>query len=291
MEQETFDTMCIAADLTAEQKDAAWHAYSRAPERFDRLARRTLKSSKRYPRLNPRNYLALAVCAAALTRQEYRKRGIPDVIFYDTMGDIRVWCDNYAQKHGKVGLDNFGWIVNHLRLKLFRLGRLQFQFIKFYYPLFAQKSATDASPYKRGQNALFVHIPQGSPLTEDACDKSFGYARRFFRKRFSEYRPQAFITESWLLGSCNRQLLGEESNIVKFAGRFTIMGERKDVRQTAERIFGYDLPDRVEDYPEDTRLRAAAKRRLLQGDAFYCGFGYIPFDDGSPTERKDEREN
>ena len=56
------------------------------------------------------------------TFAKYKKLGIDDSVFYNTMRDIKIWCKN----NGNKGLNNWGWIKNHLKCELFKLGRLQF---------------------------------------------------------------------------------------------------------------------------------------------------------------------
>ena len=67
--------------------------------------------------------LAVILECAMRARVEYEKAGIDEKIYYDTMSDIKIWCEN----NGNRGLKNYGWLSNHVRLELFRIGRLQFQ--------------------------------------------------------------------------------------------------------------------------------------------------------------------
>ena len=71
--------------------------------------------------------MRLAVCvdyAQKYTLPFYEKKGIPLSVFYDTMADISVWCENNDNK----GLKNYNWLKNHLKGELFKVGRLQYQF-------------------------------------------------------------------------------------------------------------------------------------------------------------------
>ncbi len=63
----------------------------------------------------------------ALVKQN-RARGIPDSVTTDTLGDIDLWIREYRSRHGLFGLDEFGWLANHLSGRLHKLGRLQFNF-------------------------------------------------------------------------------------------------------------------------------------------------------------------
>ncbi len=74
------------------------------------------------------------------------------------------------------------WVVHHLALHLFRLGRLQFQ----------RSSRPGYAPVAKGEMFLDVHIPEGDPLSPDLCDESFEAAPAFFARYFPEDRPRVF---------------------------------------------------------------------------------------------------
>ena len=60
--------------------------------------------------------------------QLHRDRGIPESITVDTLGDIEIWIKEYRTRYGMLGLEEFGWLINHLSGRLYKLGRLQFNF-------------------------------------------------------------------------------------------------------------------------------------------------------------------
>lgn len=280
MEETIFRLRCRDAHLNVELTELAERTYRERRDTIDRLAPILFEKNRfaLYARLDFPCRLALAIAVSAYTKHAYDCRGIDRAVFEDTMGDLAIWCGNGQQEFAQAGLPNFAWIVNHLQLRLFRLGRLQFQPFRFYFPLYVSRKAKKSCPYRRKDDALFVHIPQGEKLDYDACTRSFEYAKEFFQRYFPDKKYKVFITDSWLLGSCNASLAGHESNIVRFADRFTVLGERNDKIETAQRIFGYDLPERLENYPEDTRLRRNAKAYLLAGNRLKCGFGYLPIE-------------
>lgn len=63
--------------------------------------------------------------AAAERLAEY---GIPRRVVLDTYGDIGLWASDHRRATGRWGLTDeaHGWLHNHLRGKLFRIGRMQF---------------------------------------------------------------------------------------------------------------------------------------------------------------------
>jgi len=60
------------------------------------------------------------------TIRRYLEQRLQDTVLVDTMSDVTVWMTHYYGKYGVWGIDQFGWLLRHLRGELFRLGRLQF---------------------------------------------------------------------------------------------------------------------------------------------------------------------
>ncbi len=227
------------------------------------LKEKLLKSDKFY------TYLLTAVLLKAKeTHELYRKRGISDDIFYDTMKDITVWSENFRQEKGFTGIDNLIWIQNHLNCKIFRLGRLQFQPFIFYLPPYVRKDKRKSADIKVGEKVLNIHIPQGEKLLREECEKSFAMAESFF----SDFPYKAFICDSWLLCERNREFMQENSNILRFAEMFEILGSSENSTQTIERVFGKEEKDPVL-YPETTALQSQCKAYILSGGKPGTGFG------------------
>lgn len=220
--------------------------------------------------------LALAVLLALSeqTYAQYRKRAIPDSIFYDTMWDITVWCENCYAKNHEMGVSEVMWLQNHLQPNLFRLGRLQFQLNQFYLPFFVPFKQRRLSPLPVGKKCVFVHIPQGEPLEDARCGASLQQANAFFATYFPEYTYQYYITESWLLYGRNQYVLPEGSNILKFAARFTIIRSESNQSQAIERIFG-EKKDNLDDYPEETSLQLNTKKYMKNKGKLGIALGYI----------------
>lgn len=101
--------------------------------------------------------LAVALLySVEFTYPKYQKAVISDEIYFETMKDIAVWCENNNNK----GLKNLPWIKNHLNFELFKLGRLQFQI----YKCDNRTLNYDLLPFNFGENLIYVHIPQGEKL-------------------------------------------------------------------------------------------------------------------------------
>lgn len=210
--------------------------------------------------------LGVILCCAVEARKKYAELGISDEIYYDTMSDIRIWCEN----NGNKGLKNYGWLKNHVRLELFRLGRLQFQ-------LYECKNRTllyNKLPFSYGEKLIYVHIPQGEKLNYDECIKSFRTAGEFFKKHFPDYSYKYYFCESWLLYEGNRDFMKADSNILKFSSLFSHAYSVKIDSQAIERIFGKRKLFKKY-YPEKTSLQKSAKAYMQKGGKLGVGIGYI----------------
>lgn len=62
-----------------------------------------------------------------LTQQQ--QLGIPQEVTRETLSDIAIWMRTYRRRTGEWGLTEIGWLLHHFRGRLYRLGRLQFEFV------------------------------------------------------------------------------------------------------------------------------------------------------------------
>lgn len=213
--------------------------------------------------------LAAVLYMAVQAHEEYDRRGISEKIYLDTMSDIRIWCENNENR----GLRNIGWLRNPVFLQIFRLGRLQFQLFT------CEDEALDYGrlPFSKGEQVIYVHVPQGEPLDTQACRSSFYEAEAFFREYFPAFCYDWYFCESWLLYEGNKEFMREGCNILRFAKLFSAAYSEEDDRQAIERIFGAKSAD-ISLYSEETSLQRRAKAYLLSGKRLGTGIGVIKKD-------------
>lgn len=192
--------------------------------------------------------LYLYISFAADLYDKFREQEIKDKIYFDTFYDFTIWYQCCKKKRHKAGLMEEKWLSLPLKLRIFRLGRLQFE---------------------KGEGVLHVHIPEGEPLSEELCEDAFLQAEAFFDKSYTMYD-----CDSWLLSPHLSEVLDVQSNILKFQRRFQIEKVTYPFRQAEERIFGRVL-ERKEDYPEETSLQRRAKAYVLGGRDLGIGYGVI----------------
>ena len=198
--------------------------------------------------------------------EKYKEKNIPQQVYWDTFSDIPIWCENCFNQFNEYGLQEYRWLYRHIDLKLFRLGRLQFE-----------TSASDRdieSEYvkiSKGDKLINIHIPQGEKLDYTACEKSFLQAFEVFGKDIP------YFCFSWLLCPELKKVLNENSNIIKFQGLFNIIETDFDSRESEKRIFG-SIKSRIEEYPENTRLQINAKSYLMRGGRLGDSLGILKKD-------------
>lgn len=194
--------------------------------------------------------------------EEYKEKRISDSVFDDTFYDIAIWCEECYRKYGVYGLEEAPWVANSLKMKLFRLGRLQFE------PMVLQTElGNEKLKLKKGSRVLNIHIPAGEKMDYDACLSSIKMAEEFFGDTY-----EAYICDSWLLSPVLKELLPETSNIVRFQNLFRIVKVYHDYPQAEGRIFK-DIREDKENYQEDSSLQRKVKKYVLSGKDIGIGVG------------------
>ena len=208
---------------------------------------------------------AIEITAAARAYDTYKRLGIPDKIYFDTMRAFRRQLyESYTDEYGFV-FDRGSWDVRHVSASLFRIGVLEY-----------------APDNKYGEDVIAVHIPSDAVMTDEALDASFKSAREFFKKYCPEYGKARICAGTWLLSPRLREILPEESKILKFQKRFHI--ERELGGEICIRwVFGINGKD-IKDIDltalsEKTSLQRAIKSRLLSGEAIGGAYGIYKEDE------------
>lgn len=265
----TYEKICSGIGLTQEQCQAAeagrigGEEYRKLKQLFLADRQECFAAIGQEERFRQK-YLYFFLRLALDAHEDYQKYGIDDTIYFDTFRDIKIWSDNCKRDHGEAGLDHSNWLSLHVRLLLFRLGRLQFQ-----PEILDEDLHINGRIVKKGERILNLHIPQGEPLDYGTCLDSLSRCRTFFKEPYQE-----IICYSWLLCPTLKQLLRPESNILRFQSLFEIFDTNSDSRQAEERVFG-TISDNPRKYPETTGLQRSMKNWLLMGNKVGSAGGRI----------------
>ncbi|MEG0793529.1 MAG: acyltransferase domain-containing protein [Lachnospiraceae bacterium] len=199
---------------------------------------------------------------ALRTYKDYKKRGISEEIYVNTFRDLTIWCKDYYKKFGEFGIQEYHWLSYAIDLRLFRLGRLQFEPIRL-----EQDIVFHTKVIEKGTKVLNVHIPEGEPLLKEKCNASFEMAKEFFGEDY-----QYAVCTTWLLAPLLDEILDETSNIHQFKQRFLIYDVNYAFPQIEQRVFGTIQSDKA-GYPENNSLQKKVKLKVLEGVEFGMGCG------------------
>lgn len=201
-------------------------------------------------------------------KKRYEEKGIPEEILIDTAKDLVIWNNIWSDIKGELYLGECNWLKNHLSMKLFKLGRLQFCMGQAYWDL-------PEAGIKKGEKVIEVHIPETGPLTLEECKKSVEMARKFFKEYFPEFEYKAFTCHSWLLDESLKDLLNEKSNILAFQNMFEIISEDES-DAIFKYVFNWNTTRRK--LKKEYAVSSFAQRlkdEALKGKKFFEGFGYL----------------
>ena len=193
---------------------------------------------------HPMMKLSLVYAYLPVIYDKYQKKGINDEIFYDTMSDIKIWIDDHKARTNEDGLYELNWIMFHMSMNIFKIGRLQYQKFVWYFKTKYNNHGVKMGP---GDKFINIHIPRGAKLDYDECVKSLDMAKEFFKEYFPEFPNDRYACHSWLLYSGNKNFMSENSNVLKFASLFEIIEESEDPESAYLWIYGkkYKNPELI----------------------------------------------
>jgi len=214
-----------------------------------------------------RNLLSLLFMCEGLFEQ-YLANGIGEEVLKSTLSDLVIWTDTWSNIKGELYLGELHWLKNHLGMQLFRLGRLQF----------CMGKAEHDIPWKgvkAGDHVLEVHIPEGEPLSREACLNSVETAKKFFQTYFPDFDYKCFTCHSWLLDGSLEQILNQESNILQFGKMFEpVHIEKSDA--ILRYLFRWDTTRANLKFAVPyNHFTEAVKRHVRKGGALYEVLGVL----------------
>lgn len=204
-------------------------------------------------------------------RELYKQSGISDKIWFDSMCDLKWKLWECKAVKGSWGSFVATWFPGFFNLTRFALGRLQFEIVEF-----DGEYEKDGRKLKKGDKVINVHIPRTlTPLDKKSRDDAYSQAAEFFRN-MTDGAPIAFVCSSWLLYPEAEKILPAHSNIRGFMADYDIIRSKVDEEgdyHNMWRLFDMDFTGDFKDYPEDSSLRRAYKKFLLDGNRTGSGYG------------------
>ena len=201
--------------------------------------------------------LSAMLQAALFTHEEYARLGIPEEVFFATMGCFPRFVREHKESFGVYGFDRWWWTGRQLSLSLFRIGALEYELCR-----------DEEKPL------ISVHIPSDADLSDGAVDSSLLGARAFLKKYFPAYAAAQFSCHSWLLSPVLGELLPENSRINRFRERFTLISFDEEADDYKLWVFKNKNLSFGE-LPEHTTLQRAMKAHLARGGKIGAAYGVI----------------
>ena len=201
-------------------------------------------------------------------KKRYEGAGIPEEYLLATLRDLPIWTVSWSNVKGSLYLGELAWLSNHLGMKLFRIGRLQFC-------MAGSEHNIPKYNIKKGDNVIEVHIPEGEKLSPEECQRSLTLARRFFAEYFPGYEYTVFTCHSWLLDDTLKMYLPEESNIIRFGNMFDKV-ESEASTALIRYIFRWDTtPENLKYAVTYSGFSERIKAAVLSGEVFHETLGII----------------
>ena len=209
--------------------------------------------------------LYILLCATELLFEKYRERNIDEAIFWDTIMDIKYKLDECKDVHGIWGIFVLFWYPGFYRMTRFAFGRLQFDLTTYKWEAYEK----DGVIVTKGDSVLDCHIPSSGKLTKELAWDSYRRAVAFSGRR-------VIICDSWMLYPPQFDFLPTHSSILEFARDYDIIEqEDKPNFPNAWRIFGKHSSFPPKEWPIETSLQRAFRKRILEGFPVGDGRGVL----------------
>ena len=202
--------------------------------------------------------LACYLKAALITYDEYKRLGIDEQTYTDTMKSFTRFSADWLERKDILGFFSAYWSYRHLNTTLIRVGTLEYERV-----------------IRNGIKCVSVHIPSDADLSKESLDKSFTAAKQLLKAHFPDYADAPIYCESWLLYKGLEEFLDESSKIMQFQARFDIQKTNSVSKNALIYIFHRIDCNDCESLPESTSLQRKVKAHLLSGGTIGSGYGVL----------------
>ena len=215
--------------------------------------------------------LLVFMCMSKHLKACYEKEGIDLQIWHDSMLDLKWKLWECKAVKGMWGSFVAWWFPGFFNMTRFALGRLQFDFTRY-----GNTYSDEEFDLKPDSMVLGVHIPRTmTPFDKASRDDAYAKAKAFFAPKLNG-APMVFTCYSWLLYPGYKDIIPEKSNTRSFMDDFKIISQCDDKEgeyNDAWRLFDMDQPKDLNEYPENSSLRRAIKKYLIEGGRTGEGLG------------------
>ena len=203
-----------------------------------------------------RQLCCLLRCALK-AREQYARLCISHQIYVDTMGAFSRFVREHMDSYGCYGFDRGFWVTRQVSSRLFRIGQLEYELTT-----------------RENMPIVSLHIPTDVDLRPNVLIPDIRAGLQELYRIFPEYVDKPVYCHSWLMSSLLRDLLPEDSNILRFQELFDISQDTKPGNSVILWVFKNPGLS-PEEYPENTSLQRKLKAFFLNGGQFYEGKGWL----------------
>ena len=220
---------------------------------------------------NKASMFFLLYCAVLL-RQEYKRKGLPESLFWDTLQDLRYKLLECYSLYKEWGTFVPEWYRGFYLCERFALGRLQYE--KSVFPYKEYKGIL-----KEGDRVYSCHIPSNGQLLETDVYLSLKKAYTFYQ---AELRNGILpiVCHSWLLYQPLETAFMNSRNILCFRNLFDVIENTADLKNgDFWRVFYREFSlQSLNEIEPTTSLQKNLKAYLLDGGTLGEGYGVLLFD-------------
>lgn len=192
--------------------------------------------------------LTCMLLCALWTAENYKRLGIGEAIYIDTMKCFSRFVCEHKESYGIYGFDREWWTARQISGQLLRIGELEYEMVE-----------------EDGKKYISLHIPSNAVLKEDRIRSSYQAAKRLFKEVFTDYASAEMVCYSWLLSPTLKKLLKAGSHILAFQRLFDI--EPTGEEETDHMQWVFKNPNlSLGELPEQTSLQRKLKQYLLEGN-------------------------
>lgn len=216
-------------------------------------------------------WLALSLAVALEDKKLYSEIGIPEKVFYDTMGIFSRDVNEHKESFGGYGFDRQFWTYRELSRVIFRIGELEYETTSYNDDDVLINGKT---VIKKGDKILSIHIPSDGAITRQNCKASLSAAKKFFAEYFPDFHYEMFFCQSWIISPFLKEVLPETSNIVGFINLFEIYKTYPDDEGYKNWVFKNQNIS-IEEFPQNTSLQRNITAHLKKGGKIGAASGFI----------------
>lgn len=227
-------------------------------------------------------HLLVLILMAPHMHELYKREGISDEVFYDSLCDLKWKLLECIRMHGIFGTFVADWHIKFYKMILFALGRLQFE-----KRTFDKEFSVCGMELTPDTPVLGVHIPSSGRLVREEYLDSYARAEKFFSHLFPN-GTTVFVCASWLLFPEHKVMLPETSGIRIFAEDYSVVEAYYSKPLARPWPIFYEKKNApADELPEGTSLERAYVERYKKGLPSGSAFGVIIYKDGQilNTER------